>query len=78
MANPVKKGDYFYKAHEAGISIYGEILRVYKNKNMNGYRFVKAYSIACPKGELGDIHISTIEKILSNAEFEDARKRDWK
>ncbi len=73
----LKKGDYFHKVHATGISIYGEILRVYKNKEMKNYRFVRAYSIACPKGELGDNHVSTIEGLLSREEFEEMKMRGW-
>jgi len=41
----------------------------YQEENMRHYRFVRAYSIACPKGELGDIHISTVKNKISKEEF---------
>lgn len=44
---------------------------------VNHYRFSKCYSHCCPKGELGDIHVSTIAKIISEAGFEAARNEGW-
>jgi hypothetical protein len=34
------------------------------------------YKTACPDGELGDVHISTMSKI-SKEEFEEAKERRW-
>jgi hypothetical protein len=42
-----------------------------------GYRFGKAYSVACPEGELGDTHISQMLSKLEPLEFVAARDRDW-
>lgn len=41
-----------------------------------GYRFGTAYSPACPEGELGSTHVSTMAKI-SEQEFELARLMNW-
>lgn len=37
----------------------------------------RAYSLACPQGEMGDIHVSTIDEFMSKEQFESARARGW-
>ena len=75
----LKPGDYFRKPSGYDFSIYGEILpdEQSREKELQHYRFCKAYSIACPQGEMGDVHVSTIERLLTRTEFEDARQRNW-
>ncbi len=75
----IKPGDYFRKPSGYDFPTYGEILKDEQRRDpaLRHYRFCKAYSIACPDGEMGDVHISTIECLLSRAEFEDARRRGW-
>jgi hypothetical protein len=38
---------------------------------------VEAYSVACLEGELGDIHVSSIDRIITADEFLNARERGW-
>ena len=52
--------------------------RVYAEPHMQFYRFTKSYSVICPRGELGDIHLSTVEKKITVEEFEAAKKRGWR
>lgn len=74
----VKKGDYFVKGSGAGIPVYGEILRNgRKGGQLQHYRFSRCYSAYCPEGEMGDIHVSTIEKVLSKDEFNAAKAKGW-
>lgn len=42
-----------------------------------GYRFGRAYSVACPDGELGSTHISEMEAKLTRGQFEAARRARW-
>lgn len=42
----------------------------------NGFRFGRAYSVACPEGELGDTHVSTMIPISEEA-FEEAKSLNW-
>ena len=68
----LKKGDYYMQETEYGFNIYGKVLKnAYRQKSLRNYRFVKAYSVACPDGEIGDIHISSITRIISKEEFEE-------
>lgn len=62
-----------------GFYVYGEILEPDEpyTGHMASYRFCRAYSVACPHGELGDIHISQIERRLDRREFEAMRARGW-
>ena len=78
----VKPGDFYVQDTEYGFKIYGEVLKtdeepIYKQAHMKHYRLAKAYSNACPEGEVGDVHVSSIEKILSKEEFEEARDNYW-
>lgn len=45
--------------------------------HMKHYRFTKSYSDLCPEGELGDVHVCTLTAIISEAMFNDAKKRGW-
>ena len=49
----------------------------YQEHCMRFYRFTKSYSRVCPRGELGDIHLSTVGRKLTQDEFEKARKDGW-
>ena len=79
----VKPGDYFYRYVPFGdsvLTIYGEILEGDEPYvgDMANYRFCRAYSVACPEGELGDVHISVIGGLMSREDFELARSRGWR
>ena len=41
-----------------------------------GYRFSRCYSVAAPRGELGDVHVSQIAKIPKSL-FDLARLAGW-
>ena len=75
-----KSGDFFRKRSECDFPIYGMIFREEEPREpgLENYRFAKCYSIACPQGELGDIHVSTIERLLTESEFLGAWKRRWR
>ena len=75
----IKPTDYFLRQGGYGFPIYGNVLEQYgpDQPDLKHYRFCKCYSIACPEGELGDVHVCTIEQIISEAAFEDARQQGW-
>jgi hypothetical protein len=56
---------------------YEDVRDSYQEENMKNYRFTKSYSCLCPNGELGDIHISVVERKISQEEFLQARKYNW-
>ncbi|MFW6106831.1 MAG: hypothetical protein ACOC8H_01585 [bacterium] len=67
-----RPGDCFVHSGE-GLVIYGEVLECYDDPRLKHYRFCRCYSAACPRGELGDVHVSVIERFISREEFEQAR-----
>jgi len=75
----IKTGDYFRKPTNYGFQIYGEVLSEDepRESGLEHYRFCHCYSVACPTGEMGDIHVSTIERLLTKLEFDEARRRNW-
>ena len=77
----IQPGEYFMRPGPPGIAIYGEVLKdpedLHRDEYTENYRFCKAYSVACPDGELGDVHVSTIDRILSKEEFEAAKRKGW-
>jgi len=75
----VEAGDYFVRQTPYEFQVYGEVLPDEEPREADGrhYRFCKCYSIACPDGELGDVHVSVIERLLSRQEFDDAKRSRW-
>ena len=71
------KGDYFVKDSGLGFPIFGRVLREYKQKGMTGYRLCECYSVACPYGERGDVHISTIGKKIDEDIFTRFKEKGW-
>lgn len=49
----------------------------YAHPNMACFRFCNAFSIYCPEGELGDVHLSTAYVKLSKGVFETLRAAEW-
>lgn len=58
-------------AHD--LLIFSEILEDYKEVGMQGFIFGKHYSVACPHGEMGDVHRSTFLAMITKEMFEAAR-----
>lgn len=44
---------------------------------MSNYRFCDCYSVACPYGEKGDVHVSTIGLKIDRAVFEKFKEKGW-
>ncbi len=57
------------------IQIYGQVLNA--NGCDAGFFNVRAYSAICPEGETGMICVMEPTRIISPAEFEDARRNGW-
>ena len=45
---------------------------LYEDPGRQGFRFTKSYSVLCREGELGDVHVSTMTRVITRAEFESA------
>ena len=76
----ITAGQYFKRYCPLGFYIYGEILKEEEPRedHLKHYRLCKAYSIACLQGEMGDIHISKVNSLISKEEFDAVQKRGWK
>jgi hypothetical protein len=74
-----KPGDHYLQESAFGFSIYGKILDDPEPRppRLENYRFVEAYSVACPKGELGDLHVASIDRIITYDEFLYAKACGW-
>ncbi len=75
----LESGDYCRRLGP-GFFIYHEILPnpEPRAEGLEHYRFTRGYSVACPRGELGDIHVSTVESRVTEKEFERARSLGWR
>ena len=73
----VKPGDCFMSDSGEGFPVFGEVLEGYREKHLQDYRFCRCYSVACPEGELGDVHVSTILCRVSRGLFERLREQGW-
>jgi hypothetical protein len=49
----------------------------YADPNMRHYRFSRSYSVLCPEGELGDIHVSTVSLVIPVNVWEACKKSGW-
>jgi hypothetical protein len=62
---------------EDEIDEYDGILDSYAQPHMRYYRFTRSFSKACPKGELGDVHLAAVTRQITKDEFETARQAEW-
>ena len=44
---------------------------------MKNYRFSRCYSQACPEGELGDFHVSSVLCVIPPVAFKEAQRQGW-
>jgi len=70
----LKPGDCFVSPTPYGFNIYGVVLQSYKQEHLQNYRLCNCYSVACPNGERGDTHVSTIAALISRETFETIKK----
>lgn len=89
----VKPGDFYVHYNEEHeLFVFGEILdpvatcdpdeveyitKTYAQPHMADFRFARAYSPLCDEGELGDIHVLTIDVVIWKELFEQYRDLDW-
>jgi len=84
----IKLGDHFVRVDALGgdlLTIYGEVIEspypedreVFAQPHMKHYRLTRCFSLACPEGEIGDVHVSTINKLMDKETFELARITGW-
>jgi hypothetical protein len=74
----VKVGDCFVAdGDEEDLVVFGEVLEGYQEAHLRHYRFCRCFSVACPEGEVGDVHVSTVLCLVSRAFFEAMRQAGW-
>ena len=66
----IKKGDCFRRLYY-GLEIYGEVLGDYGGN----FRICHCYSFVCPEGEIGRVHVSTIDHLIDRQAFEKVRDK---
>jgi len=70
-------GCFIADGGEEDLVVFGEVLEGYQEAHLRHYRFCRCFSVACPEGELGDVHVSTILAVVSRAFFEAMRQAGW-
>jgi hypothetical protein len=80
----LRPGDFFVRFPDYDLVIWGEILEphpedapLYAEAHMANYRSTRSFSLACPQGEIGDIHVATVTTTIGRAQFEAARAAGW-
>lgn len=56
---------------------YTAELEIYKKPHMVNYRLTRSFSVQCPNGEMGDVHVSTLVKPLTSIEWMIFRRHAW-
>ena len=75
----VKVGDCFIAdSGEEGLVVFGEVLEGYREAHLRHYRFCRCFSVACPEGEVGDVHVSTVLCLIGRELFEAMRQEGWR
>jgi hypothetical protein len=77
----VSKGDCFRKVAPDGLEIYGEVLNDYGTDDMENFRLCRCYSLTCPEGEIGSVHVSTIGSLVNRKTFQSVKRKlvkGWK
>lgn len=77
VLDPAKRADGRPFESEEEAQDYMEQAECYGRPHMQHYRFVRASSQACPEGELGDMHVSTVAAVLDPQTFEAAKAAGW-
>jgi hypothetical protein len=62
---------------EEDLLVFGEVLEGYAEARLRHYRFCRCHSVACPEGELGDVHVSTVLCRISRGFFEQMKAAGW-
>jgi hypothetical protein len=52
-------------------------VELYAQGHMKHFRFGRHYSIACPEGELGDLHVASVQATMSRDAFDVLRQNGW-
>jgi hypothetical protein len=69
----VKEGDCFIQRTPDGLEIFGEVL----GPGLGGenWRRCRCYSLVCPEGEVGSVHVSQMNDLINRERFESVRNK---
>jgi hypothetical protein len=73
----LRPGECFLSIVEDGLVVFGEVLEGYSEPHLRHYRFCRCFSVVCPEGELGDVHVSTVACRISRQFLEEMRRAGW-
>ena len=73
----LRPGECFLSIVKDGLVVFGEVLDGYSEPHLKHYRFCRCFSVACPEGELGDVHVCTVACRISRRFFEEMRQAGW-
>jgi hypothetical protein len=76
-ATHLLKGRVVLDLDDEEIEEYNDAMDLYQAQHMRFYRFTRSFSRVCPKGELGDIHLSSVGCKITAEEFQAARDAGW-
>lgn len=78
LIDPVKAEEALYDLNDPiDAAEFDYTSKHYRGAWKDSYRFGRFYSTECPRGELGDIHLSTIVATITDEEFLFAKKAGW-
>jgi len=69
----VKEGDCFIQRTPDGLEIFGEVL----GPGLGGknWRKCRCYSLGCPEGEVGSVHVSQMNDLIDRERFKSVRDK---
>lgn len=82
----IKAGDFYFQRFESMgqlLDIFGEVIvsQFAEDRDLMARtpnrRLVRAFSEACPEGEVGTVHVASIWKVLTPEEFAQAKATGW-
>jgi hypothetical protein len=74
----LRPGDCFVTDSVDGLLVFGQVLETYTEPHLQDYRFCRCYTVACPEGEVGDLHVSTILGLICQECFRRMREAGWR
>jgi len=67
----IKVGECFWIREADGLEIFGEVIGDYNGiPHRRNFRECRCYSAICPEGEVGDIHVATMDARMRRNDFE--------
>jgi len=70
----IGKGDCFKRIAD-GLEIYGEVLEDYGSGEFRNFRECRCYSLSCPEGETGSVHVATIDRLVDRKTFDKVKSK---